>query len=244
MPPATPGFLRLFPTILLMTSIATASEPQFRNIGGTFEGWQQSGNWLLEDGAFHRASKGGSLVYVTEEVPDDFELRFEWKVGNRSNSGVYYAPGQIEYQILDNTEHPDGQHPRTSAASLYFGIAPSEDNTKPVGEWNRGRIVRKGTVIQHWLNGVAVVDIDYADPRWAEDMARLKNRGGDPSKRGGKFSLQDHGDPVWFRNMRLREIPADEAVVANSDFVQQAITDEQLAKEKAKLERIMKNRKK
>ena len=73
---------------------------------------------------------GGSLTYSKRRLPDNFELRCQWKVNKGSNSGVYYRPGQYEYQILDNKVHRDGHNPRTSAASLYFCMAPSHDATK------------------------------------------------------------------------------------------------------------------
>ncbi|MCE9606549.1 MAG: DUF1080 domain-containing protein [Planctomycetia bacterium] len=204
--------------------------------GKTLEGWDQSGNWKVADGVVTREGKGGSLTYTKQKMPDDFELRFQWKVAKGSNSGVYYRPGQYEYQVLDNAVHNDGKNPRTSAASIYFGFAPSVDNTKPVGEWNEGRIVCKGTVIQHWLNGKAVVDIDYADPKWAKEVEILKIRGGDLPSRGANLNLQDHGDPVWYRGIKLRTIPADEKVVASSDYAPAAIPDAMKAKEKAYLE--------
>lgn len=180
--------------------------------GTDLEGWTHSGNWRVEEGAIARTGKGGSLVYAAAKVPDDFELRFEWKVGPGSNSGVYYRPSQYEYQILDNARHADGKNPRTSAASLYFCMQPSDDVTRPVGQWNTGRIVCKGTVIQHWLNGVKVVHFDYADPRFAFHVDLLRKRGGNLELRGGNLSLQDHGDPVWYRNIRLRELAAEDAI--------------------------------
>ena len=85
--------------------------------GTDLAGWKHGGNWKAADGAITREGKGGSLVYDVKNVPDDFELRFEWKVAPKSNSGVYYRPGQYEYQILDNALHADGKNPRTSAAS-------------------------------------------------------------------------------------------------------------------------------
>ncbi len=121
--------------------------------GSNLDGWQQNKdkpNWVVKiTAAITRTGRGGSLTYGVKKVPDDFELRFEWKVAKGSNSGVYYRPGQYEYQILDNAVHADGKNPRTSAASLYFCMAPSHDATAPVGEWNAGRIVCKGSIIQH-----------------------------------------------------------------------------------------------
>lgn len=178
--------------------------------GRDLEGWQQKGNWKIEDGAISRTGRGGSLAYQAKAIPDDFELLFDWKVAKGSNSGVYYRPGQYEYQILDNQNHGDGKNPRTSAASLYFCMAPSKDATRPVGEWNSGRIVCHGTVIQHWLNGEKVIDFDYADPKNAKEVELLRQRGGDLKARGAFLSLQDHGDPVWYRNIKLRTLGPSE----------------------------------
>ena len=86
-----------------------------------------------------REGKGGGLTYTTAKIPDDFELRFQWKVAAGSNSGIYYRPGQYEYQILDNKKHRDGINPRTSAASLYFCVAPARDATRPVGAMESGQ---------------------------------------------------------------------------------------------------------
>ncbi len=209
--------------------------------GETFNGWKQSGNWGIVDGVIARQGKGGSLVYTESKIPDDFELRFEWKVAPGSNSGVYYRPGQYEYQILDNSRHPDGKNPRTSAASLYFCMAPSRDVTLTPGEWNQGRIVCQGTVIQHWLNGHKVIDFDYADEQWAWNVELLRKRGGDLAARGGNLFLQDHGDPVWYRNIRLRTIPEGEKI-AHSTVQPAEIPDDVKKAEAAKLKRILENR--
>ncbi len=178
--------------------------------GHDLEGWQHNGNWKVTDGVIERTGKGGDLVYDVKPVPDDFELRFEWKVAPGSNSGVYYRPGQYEYQILDNDRHPNGKVPDTTAASLYYCIAPSHDATKEPGEWNTGRIVCQGTVIQHWLNGEKVVDIDYTDPKLKAEIEKLKKRGATLDSRGAKLKLQDHGDPVWYRSLRMRELNGKE----------------------------------
>ena len=178
--------------------------------GKNLTGWQHAGNWQAADGVIARADKGGDLVYDVKPVPDDFELRFEWKVAPGSNSGIYYRPGQYEYQVLDNDRHPNGKVPDTTAASLFYCIAPSHDATKEPGQWNTGRIICQGTVIQHWLNGEKVVDIDYTDPKYAPALAKLKQRGATLDARGAKLKLQDHGDPVWYRSIRLRELNGHE----------------------------------
>ncbi len=158
-----------------------------------------------------------------------------------SNSGVYYRPGQYEYQILDNQVHADGKNPRTSAASLYFCMAPCCDTTKPPGQWNKGRIICKGTVIQHWLNGKKVVDFDYADPKWAWNVDLLRKRGADLAARGGVLYLQDHGDPVWFRGIKGRILDSREELDA-TPITPATIPEAMLELEQEKLQRIMKRR--
>jgi len=184
--------------------------------GSDLAGWENKGNWAPDEGTLFRKDKGGSLVYKAKPIPDDFELQFEWKISEKGNSGVYYRPGQYEYQVLHNQMHGDGKNPRTSAASLYFCMPPAKDATRPQGEWNEGRIVCKGSVIQHWLNGEKVVDFDYSNPRWAQEVDLLRVRGGDLTARGAFLSLQDHGDFVWYRGVKLRTIPATEPVVSEN----------------------------
>lgn len=237
--------LRRLPETPRPANVLTAAEEQqgFQLLfnGRDLEGWKHSGNWTVEEGAIARTGRGGSLLYAERIIPDNFELRFEWKVAEGSNSGVYYRPTQYEYQILDNARHPDGKNPRTSAASLYFCMAPAYDATRPVGEWNEARIVCKGSVIQHWLNGQKVIDFDYNDPKWSFEVELLRQRGGDLTARGAHLSLQDHGDPVWYRSLRLREIPADEAIT-HSDVQPAKIPEDILRAEQEKLKRILENR--
>lgn len=209
--------------------------------GDTLDGWKHNGNWQIKAGIISRQGKGGSLVYMGRKVPDDFELKFEWKVGKGSNSGVYYRPTQYEYQILDNDVHVDGKNPRTSAASLYFCVPPSRDNTNPVGQWNTGRIVCKGTIIQHWLNGEKVIHLDYQDPKWASEVELLKQRGGNLDARGAHLSLQDHGDPVWYRNIQLRELHAEDTIDMK-EIAPAKIKPEVLAAEQKKLAGIIQRR--
>ncbi|MEZ6056434.1 MAG: DUF1080 domain-containing protein [Planctomycetaceae bacterium] len=222
---------------------AQDSKPEFQTLfdGSSLEGWKHSGNWTIEEGVITRTGKGGSLVYTAAKVPDDFELVFEWKVAEGSNSGVYYRPGQYEYQILHNQKHADGRNPRTSAASLYFCMAPAKDVTAPVGEWNRGRVVCKGSVIQHWLNGEKVIDFDYADAQWKWNVDLLDARGGKLADRGANLSLQDHGDAVWYRNIKIREIPADESI-DHTDVQPAEIPADILKAEQEKLEKIIQSR--
>jgi len=209
--------------------------------GDRLTNWKHSGNWKIESGVIARQGKGGSLVYIGKKIPDNFELQFEWKVREGSNSGVYYRPTQYEYQILDNEAHPDGRNPRTSAASLYFCVQPSKDMTKPAGQWNTGRIVCKGTIIQHWLNGEKVIHIDYKDPKWATNVDMLRQRGGNLDARGANLSLQDHGDPVWYQNIRLKELQ-DTDIIDMAEVTPAVIPAGVLEAEKKKLAGIIKRR--
>ncbi len=228
---------------VIVSRIGTGPVFETLSDGKTFTGWEQSGNWVIEDGAFYRKSKGGSLTYAVKPVPDDFELRFEWKVSKGCNSGVYYRPAQYEYQVLDNVNSPYGENPRQAAASLFFCMAPSKDATRPLGEWNEGRVMCKGTVVQHWLNGEKVIDFDYTDPKWAKEVELLRIRGADLNARGGKLWLQDHGQDVWFRNLQLRTIPVDEPL-ARSEFTPMPIPPAALAKENERVRKMLEAKKK
>lgn len=209
--------------------------------GDTLTNWKHNGNWEIKSGVISRQGKGGSLIYIGQKIPDDFELRFEWKVSKGSNSGVYYRPTQYEYQILDNQVHPDGRNPRTSAASLYFCVQPSKDMTNPVGQWNTGRIVCKGTIIQHWLNGEKVIHVDYTKPKWSFHVDLLRQRGGNLDARGANLSLQDHGDPVWYRNICLKELNETD-IIDMAEVTPAEIPENVLELEKKKLAGIIKRR--
>lgn len=238
-PPMPRPFLSLAALLVFSLGLVGA-EPvgtEFQSLfdGKTLDGWKHAGNWFIEEGVLTRKGKGGDIRFEKFKVPDDFELAFEWKVAKGSNSGVYYRPGQYEYQILDNKVHGDGKNPRTSAASVYFCMPPSKDATKPVGEWNIGRIVCKGSVIQHWLNGEKVIDFDYTDPKWAFEVELLKIRGAKLADRGANLNLQDHGDPVWYRNIKIRSIGAEEKV-EQTEVTPATVPENILKGEKAYLE--------
>lgn len=212
--------------------------------GVSFAGWEQKGNWQIDgDGAMHRFKGGGDISYTVAKVPDDFEFRFDWKASKGCNSGVYYRPSQYEYQVLDDEFSPYGENPRQAAASLFFCMAPSKRVAKPHDEWNTARIVCQGTIIQHWLNDEAVIDFDYADPKWKREVEILTIRGGKLSARGGTLRLQDHGQDVWFRNLRWRTIPADEKLT-RYEFKPLPVEGVALEKENARIEGMLKGKKK
>jgi hypothetical protein len=182
-------------------------------------GWTAAGggavppNWQISGGDISHTPGGGDLV--STETFANFELAFDWRVAPGGNSGVMYrvgggagAPFQRgpEYQILDNARHPDGRNPLTSAASAYGLYAPSADVTRPAGEWNSARILVDGAHVEHWLNGTMVLAYELGSADWnervaASKFASLPGYGRAPE---GHISLQDHGNVVDYRNMRVR----------------------------------------
>ncbi|WP_193211588.1 3-keto-disaccharide hydrolase [Luteolibacter marinus] len=204
----------------LMVGAATAEEPAWISLfdGKTLSGWTSATGgkpgegWKVEEGSIHRAGKAGDLI--SEKEFTDFELEFDWKVAKGANSGVKYrvqktAGGWLgpEYQVLDDTGHPNGKVADTSAASLYEIVPAAKDKAlKPPGEWNHSRIVAKGTVLEHWLNGKQVVKIDIEGTDWPglKKDSKFAKVDGFAGPAAGHILLQDHGDEVWFRSIRIR----------------------------------------
>ena len=118
-------------------------------------------------------------------------------------------------------------------------MAPSYDATKPVGQWNTGRIIGKGTVIQHWLNGVKVIGFDYSDPKWAWNVDLLRKRGADVAARGAFLKLQDHRDPIWYRGIKLRSLDRQDKL-DRTPVVPAEIPEAVLKAEQKKLEAAIK----
>jgi len=168
--------------------------------------------WVLEDGVLHRSAKAGDLVSRREFV--DFELEFEWKVTEGANSGVKYRLRKTprgwlgpEYQVIDDAGHKDAKAANRRAAALYDLVSADEGKPlKPAGEWNRARVVVAGARIEHWLNGERVLAVEVGDAAWAEALAASKfARVGEFATPGpGRLMIQDHGDEVWFRGLRVR----------------------------------------
>jgi hypothetical protein len=188
--------------------------------GKSLAGWTSAtggkpgDGWKVEGGCIHRSGKSGDILSAKEYK--DFEFEFEWKISAKGNSGVKYrvqkSPGGWlgpEYQVLDDAGHPNGKVADTTAASLYE-IAPAAKgkDLKPAGEWNVSRIVAKGTVLEHWLNGKLAVKIDTTSEEWKKLKADSKFSKMDDfaGPAAGYLLLQDHGDEVWFRNLRIREL--------------------------------------
>lgn len=166
-------------------------------------------------GVLERAAGGGDIV--TTGQYGDFELELEWRIGLAGNSGVFYRATEEtdviymnapEMQILDNSGHRDGQNPLTSTGSNYALHAPSEAAAKPVGEWNTVRIIAVGPHVEHWLNGKKVVEYEQGSPEWTALVKASKFDQWPAYGRSmrGHIGLQDHGDKVEFRNIRIREL--------------------------------------
>jgi type 1 glutamine amidotransferase len=185
--------------------------------GRDLTGWRgykkkdASKGWVVEDGAIHRTGGGGDLI--TSEQFGDFDLRFDWKVGRGSNSGVIYHVRETqnatyrtgpEYQVLDDANHRAGS--KHAAASLYDMVAPKGNKPKPTGVYNTGRIVIRKGRLEHWLNGVKVVDSPIAGEEWkamirASKFRKMPEFG---TYASGHIALQDHGNAVWYRSIRIK----------------------------------------
>ncbi len=175
-------------------------------------GWTIEGKHLVFDGS-------GSGDIMTKNTYEDFELQLEWKVEEGGNSGIMfrvttgdeqpYLSGP-EFQILDDDAHADGKTDLTSAGSLY-GMYPAEGKKlRAVGSWNKSVIVSKGNHVIHKLNGVKVVDATIGDAKWNEKLAESKFKDWEKFAKAttGHISLQNHGDPVRFRNIRIKKLSA------------------------------------
>lgn len=172
--------------------------------------------WVAENGVLHRAGKGGD-IYTAKEYAN-FDFQFEWKIAPGSNSGVKYRMALYgkswlgpEYQVLDDDKHPDAKlrEGRRKTGALYDLYVPNENkHLMPVGEWNSSRIVAKGSKIEHWLNGKLVLQYDTASDDFKKQVAgskfsKIPEFNQNPS---GRIQLQDHGDEVWFRNLKIQEL--------------------------------------
>jgi hypothetical protein len=190
--------------------------------------------WAVKDGMIAVTEQGGEEGgnggdIITTRTYSNFELSVDFRVSPGANSGIMYfvdlslTPGHngagspigFEYQILDDALHPDakrGKDGDRTVASLYDLIPPAADKPiQPVGEWNTARIVVRGEHGEHWLNGVKVLEFDRDSPRFRATVAESKfhvyPHFGKLDR--GYILLQDHGFPVWFRNIKIRELPPE-----------------------------------
>jgi hypothetical protein len=179
-----------------------------------------SGVWKVEGGELKTVPGAKDPVdIITKDTYKDFELELEWKISPGGNSGIIYrvaelpAPSQTwqtgpEMQVLDDDKHKDGKDPRTSAGALYALIAAMNKTLKPVGEWNKVRIVMKAGHVEHWLNGAKVVEYEWGSPELKDLIAasKFKEFPRFAQEAQGHVALQFHGDEVAFRNVRIRSL--------------------------------------
>lgn len=193
------------------------------------------GHWTIEDGTIRKVAsgdvptapdgqplEGGDIL--TEETFDDFELIFEWRVSEVGNSGIKYNVSEpmsmshppihaalgFEYQILDDDRHPDAENGPTRMAGALYDMIPPGDLKRlgPVGAWNQARLLFDGNHGEHWLNGELVVEFDLGTARFDSLLAASKYAEieGFADRRTGHIVLQDHGDDVWYRNIKIRRL--------------------------------------
>ncbi|HLY69026.1 MAG TPA: DUF1080 domain-containing protein [Puia sp.] len=195
--------------------------------GKTTNGWHtylkdKAGSaWNVEDGALHLnpKSKEGRGDIVTSKEFSNFDLKIEWKISPKGNSGVIfyvkedpkieesYQSGP-EMQVLDNDGHPDGKIPKHRAGDLYDLIACSKETVKPVGEWNQVEIIANHGDLKLFLNGYNVVHTTMWDDNWKKMIANSKFKEWPVfgTFTSGRIDLQDHGNEVWFRNIKIKNL--------------------------------------
>ncbi len=187
--------------------------------GAGTSGWrgymktEMPAGWQAVDGALTRVAAAGDIVTVDKY--QNFELALEWKISPGGNSGIFYrgieGPEAIYYsapemQVLDDERHSDGQSPLTSAGADY-GLYPAPRGVvKPVGEWNAVRLVVKGNRVEHWLNGRKIVKYKLGSADWSQRVAASKFKQWPEYGKAaaGYIGLQDHGNWVAFRNIKIR----------------------------------------
>jgi hypothetical protein len=198
--------------------------------GKDLSGWRSYGEasagsaWIVEGDALvldvddsTTAMTGGDLI--TEGQYENFELELEWKISSGGNSGIFFGvreiEGQnvayetgIEMQVLDDANHADGARAETSAGACYSLYAATEDVVRPVGEYNKVRLVVRDGTVEHWLNDHKIVEYTIGSDDWSSRVAASKFADWEhfARYRKGHIALQDHTDRVWFRNIRIREL--------------------------------------
>ena len=176
-----------------------------------------NGKWIIEDGALKTVPGYNGIDLISKDMFTNFELELEWKVAPGGNSGIFYFATEEgdyiwqsapEMQVLDNDVHVDGKNKLTSAGALYAMIEPSSDVTKPVGEYNKVRIIAQDKNVEHWLNGEKILEYTYQSDKMWDLVKNSKFNSMSPFAKAktGHIGLQgDHGE-VWYKNIRIRKL--------------------------------------
>lgn len=177
--------------------------------------------WEIEDGAifFNPNNYGTGGDIISREQYSEFEFSLEWKVAPASNSGIFYLAVESddykfpyetapEMQVLDDDRHGDGKIEQHRSGDLYDLIKSRVENVKPVGQWNKVLIKVKGNNLEHWQNGELVIKTTMWDDNWAALIkdSKFATWPGFGKAKIGHFALQDHGDPVWYKNIKVKKL--------------------------------------
>lgn len=192
--------------------------------GKTMNGWKsyqgrQQDGWAVANGELFCKETGVQkrADLITSEMYDNFELSIDWKISPKHNSGIIYRCTEEngasyesgpEYQLIDDIGYPDKLHDKQLSGANYDMHAPSAKVAKPAGEFNRTKILVNNAHVEHWLNGVKVVEYDLWTPEWEKTKAGSKWRDVKPYgiSKAGFIALQDHGGGVTFKNIKLRKL--------------------------------------
>jgi hypothetical protein len=181
------------------------------------EGWKVKDGILFLDKSVTSKEERGDLI--TQDEYQNYELSIDWKIDSCGNSGIIfnvvedpkygatYLTGP-EMQVLDNNCHPDAKIIKHRAGDLYDLIKSNKETVKPAGQWNQAKIVSNKGHYEFWLNGNKAVEFTMHTPEWDAMVAGSKFKAmpdfGKATK--GHIALQDHGDKVSFRNIKIREL--------------------------------------
>jgi len=195
--------------------------------GQTLNGWRiyknkKNDSWEVKDGTLHCKSfedrtEKNRCDLLTNDQYGNFELTLEWKISPQGNSGIIYRATEEfeqpywsgpEYQILDDVGYPGKIEDWQKTAANYAMNVAIGGTLRPVGEWNSAKIVANGNHVEHWLNGVKVVEYELGSDDWKKRKAagKWKDAKGYGIAPKGYIDLQDHGNEAWFRNIVIREL--------------------------------------
>lgn len=192
--------------------------------GKTMNGWKsyqgrQQDGWAVANGELYCKETGVSkrADLITSEMYDNFELSIDWKISPKHNSGIIYRCTEEngasyesgpEYQLIDDIGYPDKLHDKQLSGANYDMDAPSAKVAKPAGEFNHTRILVNKAHVEHWLNGVKVVEYELWTPEWEKTKAGSKWKDVKPYgiSKTGYIALQDHGGGVTLKNIKLRKL--------------------------------------